>query len=138
MREKRELETELFHIGWILFAAGSVIGILYKYLFRDYLPEIPCFFSEVVGIYCPGCGGTRAFRALAEGKFLLALWFHPLVPYGALLTGGFMVTQGLHRIGFRGVKGWRFHNWYLYAAIVLIVCNFIFKNAMRLIWGITM
>ena len=77
MREKRELETELFHIGLILLAAGSVIGILYKYLFRDYLPEIPCFFSEVVGIYCPGCGGTRAFRALAGGKFLLALWFLP-------------------------------------------------------------
>ena len=138
MREKRDLETELFHIGLILLTAGSGIWILYQYLFSDYLPEIPCFFSEVVGIYCPGCGGTRAFRALAEGRFLQALWFHPLVPYGVLVSGGFMVTQGLHRIGFRVVKGWRFHYWYLYVAAALIVFNFVIKNALRLLWGITM
>lgn len=138
MREKRDLETELFHIGLILLTAGSGIWVLYQYLFGEYLPEIPCFFSEVLGIYCPGCGGTRAFRALAEGRFLQALWFHPLVPYGVLIVGGFMVTQGLHRIGFRFVRGWKFHNWYLYVAVALIVFNFVIKNVLRLLWGITM
>lgn len=138
MREKGELETELFHIGLILLAAGVGIGILYHCLLKDFLPEVPCFFSEVLGIYCPGCGGSRAFRALVQGRFLLALWFHPVVPYGVLMAGGFMLTQGLHRIGFRHIRGWRFHNWYLYMAIALIGFNFVIKNALRLIWGITM
>lgn len=138
MNEQRELETEIFHIGLILLAAGSAVWGLYEGFFSAYLPEIPCFFSEVVGIYCPGCGGTRAFQALTEGRILLALWFHPLVPYGVLIAGGFMVTQGLSRIGVKGVKGWRFHYWYLYGAIGLIVFNFLIKNALRGIWGITM
>ncbi len=137
-RKTAALETELFHIGLILLAAGTGLWALYHFLFRRFLPEIPCFFTEIVGIYCPGCGGTRAFRALVQGKFLLALWYHPLVPYMVLMGGGFMITQGLNRMGIRKIRGWQFHSWYLYGAVALIVCNFLLKNALRLIWGITM
>ena len=49
-----------------------------------------------------------------------------------------MVTQGLERLGVGHVKGWRYHSWYLYVGIGLIVLNFIGKNMFRLIWGITM
>ncbi len=136
--ENVTLETELFHIGLILLAAGGGLWVMYYFLFRRFLPEIPCFFSEFLGIYCPGCGGTRAFNALFHGRFLLALWYHPLVPYMILVGGGFMLTQGLNRIGIRQVRGWRFHHWYLYGAIALVVCNLLVKNVLRLIWGILM
>jgi hypothetical protein len=33
----------------------------------------PCAFNVLTGLYCPGCGGTRAVRALAQGDVLLAL-----------------------------------------------------------------
>ncbi len=135
--ENTVLETELFRIGLILLAAGGGLWGMYYFLFRRFLPEVPCFFSEFLGIYCPGCGGTRAFEALFHGQFLLALWYHPLVPYMVLVGGGFMLTQGLNRIGIRWVKGWRFHTWYLYGAVALIVCNFLLKNGLRLIGGIT-
>lgn len=138
MKKKTELETELFYIGLVCLAAGICGGIVYFYVFRDILPVFPCFFSSILGIYCPGCGGTRSFTALLHGQLLLALWYHPLVPYMTILGGGFMMTQGLRRLGVKCVKGWKFHNWYLYGAIILLILNFLVKNLLRLRWGILM
>ena len=138
MRNKDNLETELFHIGIILLAAAIATGFLYIFFLHRFLPQVHCFFSSVIGIYCPGCGGTRAVKALLQGKFLLSLWYHPVVPYTAVVWGGFLLTQGLHRLGAGRIRGWRFHYWYLYAAIILALCNFIVKNVLRLVWGICM
>jgi len=135
---KKELETELFRIGLVFLAIGSVLAVLYHFVLRAYLPRVPCLFSTIFGIYCPGCGGSRAVKALFQGRLLLALWYHPLVPYMAVIGGGFMITQGLHKLGIKCVRGWKFHNWYLYGGVVLLICNFLVKNILRLVWGIVM
>jgi len=136
--KKRTLEDELFLIGWILLIIGGAIAGLYFGLLRHYLPEIPCFFVALLGLYCPGCGGTRAFMALMQGKVLLSLWYHPVVLYGVVIGGGFLITQSLHRLGLKCIKGWKYHNWYLYGMIIIVVCNFLIKNLLKLVWGITM
>ena len=41
----------------------------------------PCLLHHFTGLYCPGCGGTRAFMALIHGQFLASIYYHPLVPY---------------------------------------------------------
>ena len=138
MGRKRTLETELFYIGLIFLGLGAGVWVLYHFVLQNRIPRMPCFFDQVFGIYCPGCGGTRALTALLHGRLLLAVWYHPLIPYAAAICGGFMVTQGLERLGVRHVKGWRYHNWYLGAGVGLIVLNFIGKNVLRLLWGITL
>ena len=49
-----------------------------------------------------------------------------------------MVTQGLDRLGITDGKGWKYHNWYVYGALILVAGNFLVKNALRLVWGIVM
>lgn len=137
-KKVKSLEDELFTIGLIFLGAGIVLWVLFHFLLKEYLPTVPCFFSSVLGIYCPGCGGTRSVIALAQGRLFQSFWYHPIVPYGAVLGGGFMLTQGMHRLGVKRMKGWKYHSWYLYAAIIILVCNFLIKNMLRLIWGITM
>lgn len=44
-----------------------------------------CLFHEWTGLHCPGCGGTRAFHALADADPLGALRMNPL---GVLLIVG--------------------------------------------------
>lgn len=135
--KKNSPEDELFIIGIVAFFVGGGLMLLFKTA-THYLPPIPCFFSNFLGIYCPGCGGTRAVEALFHGHFLLSLWYHPLVPYTAVIYLGFMITQGLHRIGVKRVQGWKFHIRYLWIALGIIIVNFIVKNILRLCFGILM
>ena len=45
--------------------------------------QMPCLFQMMTGLYCPGCGGTRAVRALLSGHPVLSFLYHPVVPYMA-------------------------------------------------------
>lgn len=134
----RTLEDQLFEIGLVLLIAGGISLLCYEMFLKEQMPVRPCLFFNLLGIYCPGCGGTRAVEALLHGHLLQALWFHPLVPYAAVICGGFMGSHVLHRLGLQGVRGWKFHNWYLYAAIVIIAVNFVGKNILKFLFGITM
>ncbi|MBP1991603.1 hypothetical protein J2Z66_003210 [Paenibacillus eucommiae] len=40
---------------------------------------IPCVFHEVTGLYCPGCGITRAALSLLRLDFVQAFRYNPLV-----------------------------------------------------------
>ena len=135
---EKGLETELFYIGLWFLALGIGAGAAYYFWLRDCLPQLPCVFYSVFGVYCPGCGGTRAVGALFRGQFLLSIWYHPLVLYGGIIGGGFMATQGMERLGFRKIRGWRFHSWYLYGAVIVTVVNFVLKNILLTVWNVTL
>lgn len=138
VKKQVTLEDELFQIGIAALAAVIMLAVLYLCLLRRILPPVPCFFSTVIGIYCPGCGGTRAFIAMLHGDFMKALWYHPLIPYLAVIYCGFMLTQGLNRLGFKRIRPWKFHYWYLWGGLILLIVNFILKNVLRLGFGILM
>lgn len=50
---------------------------------RDISPG--CIFRKFTGLSCPGCGGTRAARAMLAGDWLAALQYNLLLPLGMLL-----------------------------------------------------
>ena len=139
MKRERSLEDNLFYLGSIFLGISLVAGALFYYVLLPQLSLPPCVLYTYFGLYCPGCGGTRAFISLLHGHFLQSLWYHPLVPYSALLFGAFMITQALARLTrFRYFHGLRFHNWYLYAALGIVGVNFILKNVFLLVWGIAL
>lgn len=137
-QKEKSLEDELYRAGcFLLLIVGIAIFLYFKVILPKF-PVIPCMFYEMLGIYCPGCGGTRAFGALLKGRLLQSLWYHPLVLYAVVVYGGFMVTQSLERLHIPRIKGWKFHTWYLYGAIVVIFFNFIIKNILLLCCHITL
>ncbi|MCD7835345.1 MAG: DUF2752 domain-containing protein [Lachnospiraceae bacterium] len=134
-KEKRTLERQLYIAGLIALAVSAVFAVVFFYCFLPHL-TVPCIFFWITGLYCPGCGGTRAVKALLQGKILLSLWYHPLVLYALIL---YMVFMGSHTLelfihGFKGVK---FHSWYVYAALGIVIINCIVKNILLLCFGIT-
>ena len=137
-QENPKLEDQLFWIGITALAGAVALAVLYQCVFRHYLPTVPCFFNVFFGIYCPGCGGTRALIALLHGHVLKALWYHPFVPYFAVVYLGFLLTQGLQRLGVKKIRGWRFHDWYLWTGLVILIVNFVVKNVLRLTFGVLM
>ncbi len=140
-RPKKELtlEDELYRVGFVFLIAGMV-GI-YAAL-RWLLPNMPagmeCIFLKFWGIYCPGCGGTRAVIAFLQGHFLESLWYHPIVMYTVLMFGWFMLSHTLEKIHFPLIRGMKFRTWQMYGALVLIAANCVFKNILNFGFGISM
>lgn len=74
----------------LIIAAGAVL-LLYFFVEpkNGNLPK--CFFHELTGLYCPGCGVQRSFHALLHGHVLTAIdynllfiLFLPLIIYFTL------------------------------------------------------
>ncbi len=65
----------------------AVLSILGYMLVATFLGSL-CPFRQMTGFSCPGCGMTRAYRALLSGDIRGAFYYHPLfflIPPGALL-----------------------------------------------------
>lgn len=137
VKKTESLEDGLYKAGWILGLLGGAGLFLYLKAARRF-PVFSCVLYSLLGIYCPGCGGTRALEALLQGHFLASFRYHPLVLYTAVLYGGFMATQTWERLGLPWVRGWKFHPWYLYGAVGLLVINFLIKNIMLLGFHVAM
>ena len=73
---------------WLTFAIinGILLFVLlffpfyWKYIMA--LPFNKCTMLEYLHIYCPACGGTRAFHAMLRLDVLSAFVYNPIVPIG--------------------------------------------------------
>lgn len=95
-----------------------------------------CSIREKFHFYCPGCGGTRAFKALLEGELFKSLYYNPvvvllimemLVFFGTLFYEKYIDKRNQY-IKIRTTMNW--------LILITIVINFVFKNIMLLIWNI--
>ena len=130
-------DTYFYITGWIfigLFAA--LLFILYGLHFPLLHTVPPCMFHALTGLYCPGCGGTRAVFALLHGQVIRSLYYHPIVLYVAVFGGWFMITQTIARISRHKIcTGMHYRSVYVWITIGLIAGNFLFKNALLLFTG---
>lgn len=99
----------------------------------------PCLMRTMLGLYCPGCGGTRAVLLLLEGHPIRSFFCHPLVLYAATLAGWYLISNTAAWIT-RGrlCQGSSFHPWYGIAAVVLVVANWLIRNLLLLLFHITL
>lgn len=132
------LDRAFYITGW---AALVVIAVYFLFCritgFQLSRHLAPCFFHATTGLYCPGCGGTRAVLFFLHGNLLKSFLYHPIVIYTVLVGGYFMISQTIGRIAkndFFFVL--HYHDWMLWVAMTLILTNFIIKNLFLLVWGI--
>ncbi len=117
---------------WISIFSIIIIGAMFAFIIYInfyYAPEqaTECTMKMLFGIPCPGCGGTRAIMALLKGKILTSIYYHALVPYSVVIYGVFFVTQTLQRLTKGKIKGVKFHNWYLWVVLVILIVQYIMK-----------
>lgn len=96
-----------------------------------------CLFLRLTGYYCPGCGGTRAVMSLFRGEWLHSFWYHPVVPYTAVIGGWYVISHTIELVSKEKYAiGMHYRNLYLYLAVALILINWIIKNLFILQQGI--
>ncbi|MCI8994056.1 MAG: DUF2752 domain-containing protein [Eubacterium sp.] len=99
----------------------------------------PCLLHSLTGCYCPGCGGTRAVAYLLTGKWLRSFWYYPLVPAVFVWYAVFMVTYTIEKLTHGKISvGVRYHDAWLWAAIVVIAANCAVKNLALIFAGYAM
>ena len=116
--------------GIIIFVGG--LGILHALDLEWIAQGAPCFIYSLTGWYCPGCGGTRAVKALLCGRLFDSIYYHPAVPYLAAWTIIFLCWQSLHYLSKGRIRGFKYRNWHLWVTVLLFFLNFIIKNAAHL------
>lgn len=97
---------------------------------------IPCLFHLFTGLYCPGCGGTRAVKALLRGHIGMSFQYHPIVIYTVVvLLAGIMVWV-LTRIFHRSLRFRCRPIFFVYLGCGIVLVNWIFKNYMLVARGV--
>ena len=134
------MDSGLYIAGWCIIGTLLLLVLfikttniqLSKYLF-------PCVLHSLTGLYCPGCGGTRAIAFLLHGDFLHSLVYHPFVPYAFVLCTWFMISQTIQRLSKGKIAiGMRYRDIYLWIALGLVLANCLIKNLVLAMTGYAM
>lgn len=130
----------IYRLGLLLFPCFAAAAILQNTGILTLTSSLyPCLFHRLSGLYCPGCGGTRAVEALLQGNLLSCFLYHPFVFYCAVLYVWFMLTQTAERIPgllvqkksphrTPSVRGLDFKITYVYVGILIILFQWMLKN----------
>lgn len=119
------------------------IIVFLKRLVRLFRQGVPCLFYCATGIYCPGCGGSRAIKYLVKGEILKSLWYHPLVGYLAIVIGieigrTILGHSKMKRISRNCQKTPQNYHMEVYVGIAIILINWTVKNWALLAWGVNL
>lgn len=129
-----QIDRELYKIGaavTILLLMIAIAVWIFKIDYTRFL--IPCMFQRLTGLYCPGCGGTRAVKAFFRGDILASIMLHPLVVYGSGLFIWYMFSNTIQLLSGDKLRiGMKYRNLYVWIGVLLIAANCIIKNIMIL------
>lgn len=127
----------LYYCGLALAGVLLAFGIICRFVgIRPGDMLLPCLFHSVTGIYCPGCGGTRACIALLRGNVRLSLHYHPVVLYAAVLYGWYMISNTIQYISRGKWKiGMAYRSFYAWIGVVILALHALWANAALLLYG---
>jgi Protein of unknown function (DUF2752) len=110
-----------------LLAAGA--SVLYSFNPSTSRLFPPCPFHAVTGLYCPGCGSTRAMHQLLHGHVATAFDFNPLVVVALPLVGLALAWQALRpRRTAPAATAARLPGWWVWALLLVVVVFGIVRN----------
>ena len=135
-KKRRDSEQTLFVLGLSVPLLTLLLYLLHKKVLLPLAPFSVCIWDRYFGIYCPGCGGTRAIEALLKGDFIACFKYHPIVGYSVLLYLIYMIRQAAYLLSGKRLKRVRFHSWYLYGALIIILSNCLIRNYLRIRYGV--
>ena len=122
-----DLDRRMFIYGLAFGLPSMAVVFIYPTL-APYIGPDKCRFLAATGFYCPGCGCTRAVRALLRGHFISSFLFNPIVLYCMIMWILYEGSHFLEILRVPRIKGMKFRYGYIYAGIVILLANWVIKN----------
>lgn len=117
-------------LGWPVLVAGvALAGVAYIDAHNPHHAgaTFVCPLYAATGLYCPGCGCTRAVYDLSHGDVLGAFSMNPLFVSVVPLLVALWVRWGMRSTGTR-LREWPFPAWLGYAIPAVIVVFTVARN----------
>ena len=110
-------------VPWLILVILTLVASLAVFLPAGSMPWPECQIHKHSGMYCPGCGGTRAARSIAAGDLLLAMkqniMVFPILIGSAWVAIAFVVNRLTGRNWWSPARiGWR-TMWVLLAVLAV-------------------
>lgn len=125
---KKSIDDYVYISVFFTIVLLFIIYIIYKMLGQP--PIAQCLIYNKTGIYCPGCGCTRAFINMLQGNIIQSLKYNPTVIYSTIVIALYMVSQSIGRIF--GIKErkyiMKYKPIYIYIGIFILIGTCIVKN----------
>lgn len=93
-------------------------------------------FHTLTGLYCPGCGGTRAVLSLIKGDLRMSVQYHPLVPYTVIIILLEIILRTAYKRSDRPINHQKRVRIFILAGAAIVVVNWFFKNYMLVFQGV--
>lgn len=136
LREEQERNDEVMYRVMLGLSAAAVLAAAVLFLAPDLgslFGDMPCALRQMTGLYCPGCGGTRAFFALLDGQVGKSLFYNPAVCYVLAFALIYMISHTLKHLSGGKMRGIRYRNVYCYLGVGLLAVNWGWKNYVLLV-----
>ena len=120
---------------YICVSTATLIIILIVTFYIIYINKfikIPeCAVYNTLGIYCPGCGATRAVYSLYNGEILKSIYYNPIILYLVVVDFWYLITEGIAKILKKDNKFFvKNIKIYLYLALIILLINWGIKLLM--------
>lgn len=97
-------------------------------------PIFNCWIYENFGIYCPGCGCTRALINLFKGNIIKSLYYNPTVLYAVIVLIIYLVGNTIAKVLKKDSKYiLKYTPILIYVGIFILIGTCIVKNLLKII-----
>ena len=117
----------------ILIAVFMLVIAYIIYVAIGKPPIFNCLIYEKFGIYCPGCGCTRAFICLIHGRIIDSLYYNPTVLYTVIVLSIYVISTILAKILRKENSKFvmKYNPLFLYLGIFILIGTCIIKNILK-------
>ncbi len=138
MEKKYKIQWNIF-CGSLICLVGILLYIVFYHIceWKFYIPFSNCAFHDILHLYCPGCGGTRAVNALLSFRFMDSFLANPIILYMAV-TAIYYYIVGFYSFFIKkdGKIYDRLPDYFIWIALGIVVVFFLLRNVLLVFWKI--
>ena len=118
----------------VIITVLSLILFYIIYVLIGKPPIFNCWIYENFGIYCPGCGCTRALVNLFQGNIIKSLYYNPTVLYAVIVLIIYLVGNTIAKVLKKDSKYiLKYTPILIYVGIFILISTCIVKNLLKII-----